>query len=239
MRRMLSIDDRHWWFVGRRDVVSTALPDTGGDLRILDAGCGSGRTMQMLAPLGSVEGIDVDEDALQVARDRGIDTVRASFIETLPFDEASFDLVTCLDVLEHTADDRVALAELFRVMAPGARLVVTVPAYQALWSSHDVSHQHHRRYRTKRLTSAAEGAGFKTVRTSYFNTTLFPVAAAVRLADRVRGSKSQASHLELSPDVVNRPLTKIMQAEARMIGRGRRLPFGLSLLGVFEKPASA
>lgn len=86
---MLSIDDRHWWFVGRRDVVSTALPAAGPDLRILDAGCGSGRTMQMLAPLGDVKGIDVDEEALQAARDRGIDSVQTSFIETLPFEAAA------------------------------------------------------------------------------------------------------------------------------------------------------
>lgn len=140
--------------------------------------------------------------------------------------------------MEHTEDDFVAFAEVARVMAPGARLVVTVPAYQALWSSHDVSHMHHRRYRTNRLRAPAEAAGLKTVRTSYFNSTLFPVAAAVRLFDRFKGAKSEGSHLEMSPDFVNRPLTRIMQGEAKLIGRGRRLPYGLSLLGVFEKPAA-
>ena len=124
-------------------------------------------------------------------------------------------------------------------MAPGARLVVTVPAYQALWSSHDVSHMHHRRYRTGMLTSAAESAGLRTIRTSYFNSTLFPVAATVRLADRARGAKGDVSHLQMSPEVINRPLTEVMRAEGRLIARGRRLPFGLSLLGVFEQPPGA
>lgn len=237
---MLSVDDRHWWFVGRRSVVAAVLPepDPGGTRRILDAGCGSGRTMLMLAEFGEVDGIDVDGRAIGAARDRGLERVQAAPVEALPFEDETFALVTCLDVLEHTVDDTVALRELSRVMTPQGRLVVTVPAYQALWSSHDVSHEHRRRYRARRLRASAEAAGLRTVRTSYFNTILFPVAAVVRLADRLRGARSGVSHLELSPDLVNRPLTGLMRIEAGLVRRGRRLPFGLSLLGVFEKPAA-
>ena len=238
MRRMLSIDDRHWWFVGRRDVVQVALPESDGHLRVLDAGCGSGRTMQMLARLGEVDGIDVDEVALQAARDRGLTAVQAAFIESLPYDAATFDLVTCLDVMEHTDDHAVAFREVARVMRPGGRLVVTVPAYQSLWSSHDMSHQHRRRYRVRNLRRPAEAAGLRTMRVSYFNFFLFPVAAAVRLLDRLTGSTKTSSDLELSPGFVNGPLTLVMRIEAKLIGLGIRLPYGLSLLAVFEKPVS-
>lgn len=232
---MLAIDDDHWWFVGRRAVVAGVLGH-GTGLRVLDAGCGSGRTMDMLAPMGEVSGIDLDEGAIAAAGRRGHADVQVVAVEELPFADGTFDLITCLDVLEHTSDDVVALTELHRVLRPGGRIVITVPAFASLWSGHDVSHHHHRRYRSGGLRAAATAAGFAPVRDTYFNTVLFPAAAAVRLVDRARGAKPNASHLELAPGVLDEPFERILRAEARLIEQGRRLPYGLSLLGVFDRP---
>ena len=117
----------------------------------------------------------------------------------MPFADASFDLVTCLDVIEHTPDDRRTLRELRRVTRPGGTLVVTVPAYQALWSAHDVVNGHYRRYRRPELRAAAQEAGWLHVRDSYFNALLLGPAAIVRLTRRRAGADSGRSELGLTP----------------------------------------
>lgn len=121
MQAMLEVDEHHWWYRGRRAILAgelerLALPR---DTRVLDAGCGSGRTMiDLAARYGDVCGIELDEEAAAVARSRGPFDVRVTRIEELPFDDCSFDLITCLDVIEHTPDDGLALRELRRVSRP-------------------------------------------------------------------------------------------------------------------------
>src|SRR5437764_9896055 len=136
MKAMLDVDDHHWWYRGRRQILRAELDRLPLPLgsRILDAGCGSGRTLEELRHYGEVQGIELDPEAAAVARSRGCGEVKTGRLEELPWPPDTFDLITCLDVIEHTPDDRVTLAELRRVCKPGGWLVVTVPAYQALWS---------------------------------------------------------------------------------------------------------
>src|SRR4029077_1272201 len=108
------------------------------DPLILDAGCGSGRTLDELSAYGAVAGVDLSADAVAAARARGHPAVVQASVEALPFADGAFDLVTCLDVIEHTPDDGATLAELLRVTDSGGYVIVTVPAHQALWSNHDV-----------------------------------------------------------------------------------------------------
>ena len=121
-----------------------------------------------------------------MARARGRGEVQIGRLEELPWEDGSFDLITCLDVIEHTPDDRVTLGELRRVSRPGAYLLVTVPAYQGLWSMHDVANHHYRRYSRPRLRAAAVDAGWRVTRMTSFNGLLLAPAAAVRLAERRR-----------------------------------------------------
>src|SRR5207249_2273884 len=114
----------------------------GGELELLDAGCGSGRMMEELGPLANVSGLDSDQHAVDLARSRGCSRVTLGRVEDMPYEAGSFDVVVCLDVLEHTPDDVRSLAELRRVTRPGGHLVVTVPAYESLWSGHDVVNRH-------------------------------------------------------------------------------------------------
>jgi 2-polyprenyl-3-methyl-5-hydroxy-6-metoxy-1,4-benzoquinol methylase len=130
LHAMLSRDDEHWWYRGRRLVLRAELerlPLEPGP-RLLDAGCGSGRTLDELARYGRVSGVDLSPDAVETARRRGHDDVQVARVEELPFADGTFDVVTCLDVVEHTPDDRATLAELRRVTRPGGLLLVTVPA---------------------------------------------------------------------------------------------------------------
>ena len=239
LQTMLDVDERHWWYRGRREIIRAELdqlPLPAG-LRILDAGCGSGRTLEDLVAYGEVSGIELSEDAASVARERECGEVKVGRLEDLPYDDNSFDLITCLDVLEHVPDDRRALSELRRVTEPGGWLVATVPAYQALWSYHDDANRHYRRYERATLTAAVASSGWRLERLTSFNTLLFPVAAAVRLAQRGRRNGKPDIDLHLGPAWLNRTLEKPLRAEARWLGRGRSFPAGLSLLAVLQKPA--
>ena len=238
-RVLVSQDERHWWFRGRRRVINAQLDRLGlpGGCAVLDAGCGSGRTMDELRRFGHVAGFDLNELGVAHARARGHDDVRVARLEATPWSDESFDLITCLDVLEHTPDDVVSLRELRRVARPGAALLVTVPAYQALWSSHDVANHHYRRYRRPALLAAGREAGWEPVTWSYFNSILLAPAAAVRLAERLprrRGERGR-SHVEVTPPALDGLLELPLRAEAAAVRRGVRLPVGMSLMAVFRR----
>ena len=242
MQAMLDADERHWWYRGRREVIRAELDrlDLPDDASVLDAGCGSGRTLQELVDYGTVSGIELDERAAELARSREHGEVRVGRLEQLPWPDASFDLITCLDVIEHTADDRVTLRELARVCRPGGRLLVTVPAYPALWSEHDVANHHYRRYSRRALRAAALAAGWEIARVSSFNSVLLAPAAVVRIARRRRGSRNgYANDLAVGPAWLNSTLQWPLSLEAGWLARGRTLPFGLSLLAVLRRPPVA
>jgi SAM-dependent methyltransferase len=246
MQAMLGADERHWWYRGRRRVIRAeldrlALPEHPA---ILDAGCGSGRTMQELAAYGRVSGIELSPSAVEVARARGVGEVLIGRLEELPFADESFDLITCLDVIEHTPDDHVTLAELRRVCRAGGHLLVTVPAYPRLWSEHDVANHHHRRYTRAALRSAALAAGWEVGRMTSFNSVLLAPAAAVRLIrgrhldGEAAGGGADAEfrdELSIGPSWLNGALEQPLALEARWLRRGGTLPFGLSLLAILRR----
>jgi SAM-dependent methyltransferase len=244
MQAMLGADERHWWYRGRRRVIRAELerlPLPAG-AEILDAGCGSGRTMQLLAAYGTVSGIELSEPAAEVARARGVGEVVIGRLEELPWPEQSFDLITCLDVIEHTPDDRATLAELLRVCRPGGYLLVTVPAYPRLWSVHDEANHHYRRYSRTALRSAALQAGWELERMSSFNSMLLAPAAAVRLSRRRRaralnGATTEAyrDELAIGPPWLNGALEWPLALEARWLGRGGTLALGLSLIAILRR----
>jgi SAM-dependent methyltransferase len=243
MSAMLELDDRHWWYRGRRRIIRAELDrlplPAGG--RVLDAGCGSGRTLEELGRYGEVYGVELDPGAASVARERGCGEVREGRLEELPWEDGFFDLITCLDVIEHTPDDRVTLRELRRVCQPGGFLLVTVPAYQALWSTHDVANHHYRRYSRASLRAAAGESGWRVGRMTSFNGLLLGPAAAVRLAERRRLNQPNGDYkpeLTLGPEWLNSVLEQPLRLEARWLARGRSMPAGLSLLAVLQNPGA-
>ncbi|HEX5193952.1 MAG TPA: class I SAM-dependent methyltransferase [Solirubrobacteraceae bacterium] len=239
MRATLAVDEHHWWYRGRREVIraeldALPLPPLA---EVLDAGCGSGRTMQELESYGNVRGIELDEAAAETARSRGHGEVAVGRLERLPYPDQTFDLITSLDVIEHTPDDRATLAELRRVCRPDGWLLVTVPAYQALWSGHDEANHHYRRYSRSMLRRAAAGAGWSLTRITSFNTLLLAPAAAVRLARRRFPARNGAADdLTVPPRWLNELLERPLRIEAGWLGRGGTLPLGLSLLAVMRRP---
>ena len=248
MRATLALEDDHWWYRGRRRIIRAELDrlPIPSPAEVLDAGCGSGRTLVELADYGAVHGLELDPDVAAVARDRSLGEIVQGRIEELPWADETFDLITCLDVIEHTPDDRETLAELLRVCRPGGFLLVTVPAHQFLWSAHDVFNHHYRRYSRRLLQESALRAGWNVGRISAFNSLLFAPAAVVRLARRgaatdgdSAGGRGAGDDLYIGPVWLNDTLEAPLRLEAGWLRRGHTLPLGLSLLAVLRKPWTA
>jgi SAM-dependent methyltransferase len=230
-------EERHWWYRGRRRVLERAIERLGlpTGAHILDAGCGSGRNMIELARHGVVTGVELSGTSVQLARERGVGEVLEGSVMDMPFDEGSFDLTVSLDVIEHLEDDVGALRELRRVTKPGGALLVTVPAYQWLWSGHDEINHHHRRYSRRTLLAAAESAGWHPESSAHFNSLLLPVAILLRALERFKPSTTKSSlDLWIPPAPLNWALRQPLNLEAAVIGRGGPMPAGLSLLAVFR-----
>ncbi|HUK64958.1 MAG TPA: class I SAM-dependent methyltransferase, partial [Dongiaceae bacterium] len=235
LERMAAFEEWYWWHRGRRTIVRRILRRYASpQARILDVGCGTGATTAALADFGRVSGLDVGPAALRHARARGLAVARGS-AERLPIRAESLDVVVALDVIEHLDDDLGALRELRRVVAPGGALLVTVPAYGWLWSGHDELNHHRRRYTRRSLQTVTERAGWRQVRTTYFNSLLLPVAIALRVLDRFNRKTTQSSlDLWVPPEPFNWLLERPLAIEASVIARGGRIPAGLSLLAVFR-----
>lgn len=235
-REHFEAEDRHWWFRGRRAVVDALLSraELAPSPRILDAGCGTGGNLSRYARLGEATGVDPSAEAVRFCRARGLSSVQEAGLERLPFEDASFDLLVATDVLEHIAAERDALRELRRVAAPGATLLLTVPAYMWLWSEEDVSLQHQRRYTRPRLRDAVERCGWRVDVVTHFNLLLLPPIALARRLPR-RGGRDRAE-LDRTPAWLDRPLSLPMRLEASLIRRGLRLPAGVSIGLLAHKP---
>jgi SAM-dependent methyltransferase len=230
-------EDRHWWYQGRRRVLERAIARLRlpAHAHILDAGCGSGRNMVELARLGTVTGVELSGTSVQLARERDAGEVVEGSVMDMPFDDANFDLTVSLDVIEHLEDDIGALRELRRVTKPGGALLVTVPAYQWLWSGHDEINHHHRRYNRRTLLSAAQSGGWELESFTNFSSLTLPVAILLRALERFMPSTTKSSlDLWVPPAPLNWALRQPLNLEASVIGRGGSIPAGLSLLAVFR-----
>ena len=156
----------------------------------------------------------------------------------LPFRDEVFDAVGAFDVVEHCEPEDRALAELRRVLVPGGRLLLSVPAYQWAWTDHDVRAGHHRRYTRPRLLDAVRRAGFTVERCTYGFAGVFPLFAAERAARRLRGRRPTAGETNTLPRLPSRvedALVSVSRVEARWL-HSRDLPFGSSVFLAARRP---
>jgi ubiquinone/menaquinone biosynthesis C-methylase UbiE len=242
LRKMFDLEDTYWWFVARRELASELVRRHRGRLparlRILDVGCGGGAGLVTFSRFGQALGLDRSQEALRLSRSRGDFTLICGTAERLPLAADSMDLVTALDVLEHVPEHESAVAEMARVCKPGRLVIVTAPAYQALWSEHDEALDHLRRYRAGEVRRLLEDAGLRIVTLSYCITVLLPVIFAFRTAQKLlrppnRGRPRTA--LRPLPGLPNRLLIGLLRLETTWLLR-IPLPFGVSVVCVAEKP---
>ncbi|HSJ13200.1 MAG TPA: class I SAM-dependent methyltransferase [Longimicrobiales bacterium] len=227
---------RHWWWRAREELLVELIERTFAprtDLRILDVGCGSGLFFDRLARFGTVVGVEPDR-ALAEAEPRHRDRIHAGELATFHAD-APFDLVLMLDVLEHITDAADVLARALSLLRDDGRIIITVPAFRALWTHHDVLNRHVTRYSRPDLAALVRGAGGRIDSMRYFFHWTFPAKLAVRLLERVRGP---AGPERIPSAPVNRALYRLSRLEQRLAGP-LHLPFGTSLLAVVTRAATA
>lgn len=233
--RMAEQDEVHWWYVARRRILADLiareirLPD---DARLLEIGCGTGHNLDMLRKFGRLDAIELDDSARALASRRLGHAVADAALPELPgVPDRTYHLIALLDVLEHVDGDEAALRSIADKLAPGGSILVTVPAYQWMWSAHDEAHHHKRRYSRRGLRSVAEAAGLKVDKIGYFNSLLFPVAAAARIIGKAMGKTD--SDDKLPPAPLNRMLKAVFGLERHFVGRVP-LPAGVSLFAIFS-----
>jgi SAM-dependent methyltransferase len=200
----------------------------------MEAGCGTGGNLQMLAEFGQLDAFEMDAEARDIAKAKlPIDIKNGMLPNNIPFAKKSFDVVVAFDVIEHVEQDVESLARLGEQLAPGGRLIMSVPALPWLWSKHDETHHHFRRYTRKSLNETLVKAGLQPMRISYFNTLLFPAIAGIRLVRKALGITESADDQMPSPKM-NALLKKIFGFESNFVGR-INMPIGVSLLAVAQK----
>ena len=242
------LERNHWWFVAREGILSNYIQQLikqeklpSADLKILNVGCGPGRSSEYLSKFGKVTSIEYDKFCCEFASEKtGLEIINGSITE-LPFSDNSFDLVCAFDVIEHVEDDQLAVNELKRVTKSESLILITVPAFMSLWSHHDVINHHFKRYKIKEVNQLFDSTnnGNKVFDT-YFNSYLFlpiyffrKVSNLLKLGKKRKGSGSDFEAFK--PGILNTILYKVMSFESGFINRKKKFPFGVSILYNWKK----
>jgi SAM-dependent methyltransferase len=234
---MAEQEDAHWWFRGRRRICQALLERAHlpKNSEILEAGCGSGGNLPLLAKYGHIYAFEPYAPARGAAQKRGIGKIAEGDLPGhIPFEDKKFDAVFMSDVLEHLQDDRAALNAVYARMKPGGTLLLSVPANRWLFSRHDVIHHHFRRYGYKELQEKITAAGWTIEIMNYCNFWLFPAVWIVRLLEKFKTNDTLSIGSALPSRLMNEALYQLFASERWLVPH-IRLPFGVSLVVLARK----
>lgn len=227
--KMYNLEKDYWWWVGRRHLFTGIISRLNlNSPNILDIGCGTGINLRSLEQYGAVTGVDNSECALAFCGKRGHINVLNADADNLPFQNSTFDLITALDLLEHVDDNQV-LNEFRRILKPDGYLMITVPAFNFMWSQHDEAVHHKRRYVKRDLISILMKNGFLISKISYWNFFTFPIVSIVRIVKNRFRIGSVTTDTFALPKVVNSLLVYLLCMESWIL-KCTSFPFGVSLI---------
>ena len=238
-KEMIELQEEHWWFVARRDVIESFIKmqmPQGPTSKALEIGCGVGGNVGLLSQSGHYRGIDMHKPAIDYCSEKYPQfEFECTRVEDIPqeFNSNKFDSIYILDVLEHIDDQVEILKSAQNYLTQSGKILVTVPAFEFLWSPHDEFVHHVRRYTKAGLKKVLEDSGYKVERISYFNSILFPLALIQRLGMRILNKKLN-THLSTPPTIVNW-LFKVIFAQEAWILKRTNLPVGLSIIAVVSQ----
>lgn len=235
---LFEVEGSHWWYIGRRRIISQFVRDicakfTDRRPKIVDVGCGTGANLVLLGEFGDACGVDVSTQALAFCRERGLTNVKLGAAEELPFEDATVDLLTSFDVVEHLDDDLGGLKEFRRVLRPDGHMLLFVPAFMFLWGVQDDVSNHRRRYTLPRLRQVVRAAGFEIERATYANITFFLPILVVRTFMRIFGIRTETENT-IGVSALNPLLARIFGAESTFL-RFMNFPFGVSAICVARR----
>lgn len=227
LEKMYRLEEDHWWFKAKRDLVLRMFKKYCKKGILLDVGCGTGMDLVALSKFTKVVGCDNSHEALEFAAKRGTFTLVHGEAEDLPFENNWFDTVTALDMLEHSGNDKKSIENFYNVLKVGGVLILTVPAHQFLWTKHDTMMSHKKRYDLYEIKEKIQNSGFKIEVITYWNCLLFPFIALYKLFNKNK------SHIHQSSKLINYILFKIIQFDNYLV-EWLDLP-GISIVCVARK----
>jgi len=231
------IEKRNWWFMSRRQLVFQLFKKLNfynNPPNILDIGCGSGANMEMLKPFGKITGIDIFPESVNYVKSLGFKVLEADAQE-LPLPNNSFDLVLVMDLLEHVENDEKVISEIHRVLKPSGFCIVTVPAFNLMWSPSDKTLKHYRRYSKNKLKKLVKNFIIKKI--IYWNFFLFfPILLIRKFFDKYLVRKTIIlGDIPNFPNIINKLLSLVLKLENKLIKQGINLPFGVSIVCLLKK----
>ena len=238
-KELFVIEDFHWWLVGNQRIILKILNEKYNkecELKILDAGCGTGGLMKSIEDRGIVIGLDLSKDALMFARRKMRSPLVRANVQILPFKNDSFDFVLSNDVIYHlnVFDDFAAIKEHERILKQDGKLFIRVAALDWLYGEHDRRVHTGRRYTKQKLENMINEAGLQIEFCSYSNFLLFPFVVLKRIGERLLRLKSIPSDLVVLPSFINKTLTWVLLIEA-VVMKKINLPFGSSIICLAKK----
>jgi SAM-dependent methyltransferase len=232
------LEEGHWWFLARRNIIFNLIKKNSENSKIIEIGCSGGPLLIFLQKKGfyNITGIDISKKAIEICKKRGLQNVRIADGIDLDFENDSFDIIIASDVLEHINDEGKAIIEWHRILKRDGILIIFVPAFQFLWSGHDIIHHHFRRYSKSQLTTILNRNNFQIKRISYWNFLLFFPISFIRIIQKLIYKNSKPSaQLYRANFFVNNILLNIIKLENQILAKDINFPVGISIFCIAKK----